>query len=218
MHVEAVRIAVSHLWCVCPAKSAEMLGRLGLGSPALDVRFDFLPVGAKVRAGDPLFPRMEAPAAPAPEETRGSGSPRWIAPVLITLAVVAAALVGWFLAGRNDSAKGTVAVPNVLSLRREEAATRIERAGLSVSVREEPSDAFGAGIVFQQSPTGGKRVGENSVVVITVSTGATTTTSSSTTSTSTTSSTTSSTSSTTTTTTTVAPTTTTTVVSTTSVP
>ena len=156
-------------------------------------------------------------AAPAPEDTRGSGTPRWIAPVLITLAVVAAALVGWFLAGRNDSTKGTVTVPNVLSLRREEAATRIERAGLSVSVREEPSDAFGAGIVFQQSPTGGKRVGENSVVVITVSTGPTTTTSSSTTSTSTTSSTTSSTSSTTTTT-TVAPTTTTAAVSTTSVP
>lgn len=156
---------------------------------------------------------VAAAAAPAPVSGdsggAGSGTPRWIAPVLITLAVVVAAFVGWFLASRNDPAKGTVTVPNVLSLRREEAATRIERAGLSVSVREEPSDQFGAGIVFIQSPVGGKRVGENSVVVITVSSGPTTTSTSSTSTSTTTSSSTTTTSSSTSTSTTTSSTTTT---------
>ena len=62
--LEVCRIAGSHLACVMPEKSAELLAKMGVGeadpSPALDRLVEREPV----RAGDPLFPRLlELPPA-----------------------------------------------------------------------------------------------------------------------------------------------------------
>lgn len=61
---EALRIAASHLWCVCPRKCSLQLARLGLPSPDLRVAFDVIPAGTKVSSGEPLFPRRDPPEAP----------------------------------------------------------------------------------------------------------------------------------------------------------
>lgn len=62
--LECVRIAASHLSCVCPSKSAALLAKLGLDAPNLSLSFTTLAAGSRVAAGDPLFPRLEAEAPP----------------------------------------------------------------------------------------------------------------------------------------------------------
>lgn len=56
--IEVVRVAVSHLACVCPERAAQMLGRLGLAAPDLAPGFDRLVAGSPVQFLDPLFPRL----------------------------------------------------------------------------------------------------------------------------------------------------------------
>ena len=143
----------------------------------------------------------------------GCGNGRGIGRFIGALLVVVAALVVYALVSSGGGQDGgpKVTVPAVVGLRRQEALTRLENAGLSVTEVTEPNEDFGLDIVFAQAPAAGKRVGEDSVVVIKVSAGPTTTSSTSTTSTSTTStstttsSTTTSSTTSTTTTTTVAP-------------
>lgn len=61
--LEVCRIAASHLACIQPKKSAELLAKLGLSAPDLAPTFDRLTVGAALTVGDPLFPRLgELPA------------------------------------------------------------------------------------------------------------------------------------------------------------
>jgi methionyl-tRNA synthetase len=67
--LECVRVAASHLACVCPSKSAALLQKLGLSSPDLSVSLQALPAGARVAAGEPLFPRIEAEPEPAEKES-----------------------------------------------------------------------------------------------------------------------------------------------------
>ncbi len=64
--LECVRIAASHLWCVCPQKATELLAKLGEHMPSLVVSLDGLPTAARVAAGEPLFPRMEAEPTSSP--------------------------------------------------------------------------------------------------------------------------------------------------------
>jgi methionyl-tRNA synthetase len=75
--IECVRIAASHLCCVCPGKGSELLRKLGALAPDLGVRWDVLPAGAKVAAGEPLFPRLEAVdgVVRRAEAAAGKGSP-----------------------------------------------------------------------------------------------------------------------------------------------
>ncbi|MES2644891.1 MAG: methionine--tRNA ligase [Myxococcota bacterium] len=62
--LEVWRIVGSHLACLMPGKSAEMLAKVGLSAPDLDPTLDRLVPGTPVSAGDPLFPRLDAiPAA-----------------------------------------------------------------------------------------------------------------------------------------------------------
>jgi methionyl-tRNA synthetase len=62
--LEVWRIVGSHLACLMPSKSAEMLAKVGLSAPDLDPTLDRLVPGTPVSAGDPLFPRLDAiPAA-----------------------------------------------------------------------------------------------------------------------------------------------------------
>ncbi|MDP2316255.1 MAG: methionine--tRNA ligase [Pseudomonadota bacterium] len=58
--LEIWRIAASHLACLWPKKSGEMLAKLGLTEPDLAPTFDRLVPGTPVSAGDPLFPRLDA--------------------------------------------------------------------------------------------------------------------------------------------------------------
>ena len=63
--LECFRAVASHLYAVCPAKSAELLRRLGQDGPDLRVALDVLTDHSPFTLGDPLFPRMDAaPAAP----------------------------------------------------------------------------------------------------------------------------------------------------------
>ncbi len=58
--LEVWRIVASHLACLMPAKSAEMLAKIGLTTPDLAPTFDRLVPGTPVAAGNPLFPRLDA--------------------------------------------------------------------------------------------------------------------------------------------------------------
>jgi len=58
--LEVCRVAAQHLWAVCPGKSQELAGKLGLSTldaTALD-RLDGLAEGGPVVTGEPLFPRL----------------------------------------------------------------------------------------------------------------------------------------------------------------
>ena len=158
-----------------------------------------------------------APAVATVVDDGDGGGRKWIVPAVIGLLVVVAALVVFALVSGGPSRKNgpQITVPAVVGLRRQEALTKLDNAGLSATEVVELNDDFGKDIVFAQTPAAGKKVAENSVVVIKVSGGPTTTTSSSTTSTSSStttssSSTTSTSTSTSTTTTTLPPTTSTT--------
>ena len=62
--LEVWRIVGSHLACLWPTKSGEMLAKLGLTEPDLTPTLDRLVAGSPVSAGDPLFPRLlELPPA-----------------------------------------------------------------------------------------------------------------------------------------------------------
>jgi methionyl-tRNA synthetase len=62
--LEVWRIVGSHLACLWPTKSGEMLAKLGLTEPDLSPTFDRLVAGTPVSAGEPLFPRLlELPPA-----------------------------------------------------------------------------------------------------------------------------------------------------------
>ncbi|MFM7617407.1 MAG: protein kinase domain-containing protein [Actinomycetes bacterium] len=186
----------------------------GIAAPATVAN----PVAAQAGATQAMPPVATATAAPRVATVVDDGGDgrggRWIVPTVIALLVVVAALVVYALVSSGGGQDGgpKVTVPAVVGLRRQEALTRLENAGLSVTEVSEPNEDFGLDIVFAQAPAAGKRVGEDSVVVIKVSAGPTTTSSTSTTSTSTSTTTTSSTttSSTSTTTTTLPPTTSTT--------
>lgn len=182
----------------------------GIAAPATVAN----PVAAgATRAMPPVATGAAPPVAAIVDDGMGGGSSRrWVVPTVIALLVVVGALVAFALVSSGGGGAGErVTVPAVVGLRRQEALTRLENAGLSVTEVTEPNEDFGVDIVFAQAPAAGKRVGEDSVVVIKVSAGPTTTSSTSTTSTSTTStstttsSTTTSSTTSTTTTTTVAP-------------
>ncbi|MFM7059684.1 MAG: protein kinase domain-containing protein [Actinomycetes bacterium] len=191
----------------------------GIAAPATVAN----PVAAAAGATQAMPPVATATAAAPRAATVVDDGPggdrrnRWVVPTVIALLVVIGALVAFALVSGGGGGGGgaQVTVPAVVGLRRQEALTKLENAGLSVTEVTEANDDFGVDIVFAQAPVAGKRVGEDSVVVIKVSSGPTTTTSSSTTSTSTSTSTSSSTTtststSTSTTTTTLPPTTSTT--------
>ncbi len=79
--LECVRIAASHLACICPQKSAVLLAKFGLAAPDLAVALDVLPAGARVAAGDPLFPRIEAEPEPEEPTMSETAAPAPVAPV-----------------------------------------------------------------------------------------------------------------------------------------
>lgn len=81
--LECVRIAASHLWCVCPMKATELLAKLGEAAPTLGVSFAGLPTGARVIAGEPLFPRLEPePPKEVPPTTKISLPPPKMEPTV----------------------------------------------------------------------------------------------------------------------------------------
>ncbi len=62
--LELCRVVASHMACVLPAKSQDLLEKLGLTAPNLAPTLNQLVPGTALRTGDPLFPRLlELPAA-----------------------------------------------------------------------------------------------------------------------------------------------------------
>jgi methionyl-tRNA synthetase len=159
-----VRIAVSHLACACPDKSAEMLARLGLSAPDLAPTFDRLVVGAPVAFRDPLFPRLleipeslmsTEPVVPAPV-------PVAPVPVPAGASVPAAAPVADLpLIEYDDFAKVQLRTGVILTADKHPKADRL--LVLSVDVGEEKPRTIVAGIAAVYEPA--ELVGKTVIVV-----------------------------------------------------
>jgi methionyl-tRNA synthetase len=149
--LECVRIAASHLACVCPGKSAALLAKLGLAAPDLRVALDVLPAGARVAAGDPLFPRIEAePEKESPvSETAAPAAPA---------AAPAPEAPAFEPIDYTDFAKIQLKVGRILSAERIPKADKLLK--LSVDVGEATPRTILAGIAKAHTPEGlvGKQV------------------------------------------------------------
>lgn len=174
------------------ATAQAELARAAAGIAAPATVANPVTAGAAAAGATQAMPPVATATAAAPPVARvvdggDGGGRKWIVPTVIGLLVVVGALVVFALmSGGSGKQNGPqVTVPAVVGLRRQEALTRLDNAGLSATEVVEPNEDFGQDIVFAQAPAAGKKVGENSVIVIKVSAGPTTTTSSSTTSTST---------------------------------
>ncbi|HEV8045772.1 MAG TPA: Stk1 family PASTA domain-containing Ser/Thr kinase, partial [Rubrobacter sp.] len=103
-------------------------------------------------------------------------------PVLL-LALLALIGLGWILsqpfqdfsfgALLGGSARG-VEVPSVEGLTRDEAVQRLDAAGLGAEIRQRQNSAADAGIVLEQSPSGGQSANRGSKVLLAVGAGAST--------------------------------------------
>jgi methionyl-tRNA synthetase len=161
--MEVVRIAVSHLACACPDKSAEMLARLGLSAPDLAPTFDRLVVGAPVAFRDPLFPRLlEIPESLMSTEPVVPAPVAPAAPVPAGAPVPAAAPVADLpLIEYDDFAKVQLRTGVILTADKHPKADRL--LVLSVDVGEEKPRTIVAGIAAVYEPA--ELVGKTVIVV-----------------------------------------------------
>jgi methionyl-tRNA synthetase len=179
--MEVCRIAASHLACVMPRKSAELLAKVGLSAPDLAPTFDRLVTGAPVSAGDPLFPRLQelppaiaealatakaalaAEAAANPPEKKGKKNDskkteaKTPEPAVSTEPAAAPALIEF-----DDFAKVALRVGLVVSAERHPNAERL--LVLKVDVGEAEPRQILAGIAAHYAPEA--LVGRKIVVVV----------------------------------------------------
>ncbi len=175
--LEVCRVAGSHLACVMPEKSAELLAKMGVGAPDLAPTFDRLVAGEPVRAGDPLFPRLaelppaiaeaieaakaafaaEAAAAPPPEKKKPAKKPA-LEPAVSTETPPAAIPQIEY----DDFAKVALRVGAIVSAERHPNAERL--LVLKVDVGEPEPRQIVAGIAAFYEPE--TLVGKKIVVVV----------------------------------------------------
>ncbi len=147
--LEVMRIAVSHLACVFPAKAAEMLDRLGLAAPDLTPTLDRLTPGNTLRVGDPLFPRL----LDIPESLMSTEPQAPVAPVVPTEIVPQIEY--------EDFAKLQLRTGLVLTAEKHPKADRL--LVLSVDIGEEKPRTIVAGIAAVYDPA--ELVGKTIIVV-----------------------------------------------------
>ncbi|MFN7143949.1 MAG: methionine--tRNA ligase [Myxococcota bacterium] len=178
--LEVCRIAASHLACVMPQKSAELLAKLGLDAPDLTPTFDRLVEGAAVTTGDPLFPRLDelpaaiaealkaaeaalaAEAAAAPPEKKKSDKKKPSTPEKPVSTETPAPTEGPALIEFDDFAKVALRVGQVVSAERHPNADKL--LVLKVDVGEAEPRQILAGIAAHYAPE--TLVGKKIVVVV----------------------------------------------------
>jgi serine/threonine-protein kinase len=141
--------------------------------------------GAGLTAAQTMITRPRAVAPPpAPPAYRRPGGyydyeepprGRSIWPWLLALGLIIAGLVGGYILYTKIqdqlNANKPVAVPDVVLLQRDLATMKIEEAGLTAKVQNEPSETVPKGQVAEQNPGGGSKVGKGSTVTLMVSSG-----------------------------------------------
>jgi eukaryotic-like serine/threonine-protein kinase len=159
------------------AELARDLERIKAGLPPLAASLEPEAATVPVSPGSPntghtrVAPTAVAtgkPAAPAVRRRR-----RGLLPLLVLLAALALlGVAAWALSqGLGVPGAQQVEVPGVVGLSQEEAQSRLDKAGLRSEVREEESSAQEAGVVLDQSPSGGESADRGSSVELTVGAG-----------------------------------------------
>jgi len=132
-------------------------------------------VGAPVAVGPPpdgygtgplLLPAVAEPLEDEDPEHARRRRRLWIYSGVALLLVAAAVLAVLVLPG-----VGKVTVPNVVGLTEQAATVRLKAAGLTPAPEASANATFASGVVFAQTPLGGKVVGKGGSVNITVSSG-----------------------------------------------
>jgi serine/threonine-protein kinase len=119
----------------------------------------------------PAPPAYRTPYYDYEEPPRGRSFWPW----LLAIGLIIAGLIGGYLLYTKIqdqlNANKPVAVPDVVLLQRDLAQMKIEEAGLTAKIQNEPSEQVPKGQVSDQNPGGGSKVGKGSTVTLTVSTG-----------------------------------------------
>ncbi|HEU5279049.1 MAG TPA: PASTA domain-containing protein [Gaiellaceae bacterium] len=126
---------------------------------------------ARARRTDELIRRLVPSSAVAEEEVAEPAGPPperywWLWLLLLLLLVIGGLLAWWLLSRGNDKA----VVPNVIGLREQQAAVRIDDRGLDALPRTAPSKRP-QGVVFAQKPGAGTQLDKGQTVTIFSSSG-----------------------------------------------
>ena len=159
------------------AELAQDLERIKAGLPPLAASLEPEAATVPVSPGAPntghtrVAPTAVAPGKPAAPAVRRRR--RGLLPLLVVLAALALlGVAAWALSqGLGVPGAQQVEVPGVVGLSQEEAQSRLDEANLRSEVREEESSAQEAGVVLDQSPSGGESADRGSSVELTVGAG-----------------------------------------------
>ena len=98
-----------------------------------------------------------------------------VAYLALAIAVVALVLTLVFHATKSSSpsasATHTVAVPNVVGMKRKDALTTLQQDGLQAKTKKAKSTSSPKGVVTAQSPAAGSRDASGTTVALTISSG-----------------------------------------------
>jgi beta-lactam-binding protein with PASTA domain len=127
---------------------------------------------ARARRIDEMVDRLTAPPGTAIQEEiveprRPAPERYWWLWLLLLLLLVVGGLLAWFFLSRGDD---KTTVPNVIGLREEQAAIRIQDRDLDAVPRTGQSDRP-QGVVFAQKPGAGTQLGKSQDVTIFISSG-----------------------------------------------
>jgi serine/threonine-protein kinase len=151
-----------------PVVSAEMVRVPDVTGMTADEAAATLKAAGFVVEQEPSFDDLAEPGTVASQEPLGGTD----APAGSTVFLGVVARVGGdSLFADDEEDDGRLDVPRVIRLTEEQAVARLEREGFTVRVIRASSNSVPAGLVASQSPEGGARAGEGSVVTIVVSTG-----------------------------------------------
>ena len=145
---------------------AQPLPLPGLGAEGAVV--DPTQIGASTRLFDQDAPATEPDVVIAPTRRERTPGSRRLVPIVVALAVVAAAVAAVFALVSTGS--GSVAVPSVVGLREDVATNRVATDGLSVTIVRRNADDP-QGLVIAQQPAGGAFARDGSKVRLVVSRG-----------------------------------------------
>ncbi len=126
------------------------------------------PVGATAMAGAATRAVPATSVAPQPEPPK-KRSGAFVAVLIVLLVAMAGVLV--YLGLQMNKGGARVTVPDVTTLKVEDAVNRITEAGLKPETKNEPNADVPSGVVFDQTPPGGSKADEGDTVILKVSGG-----------------------------------------------